>query len=329
MPRTPGQSRLALSLEAGRLSIVGEAMTAALQSITESILENRWLALGLRLGLGGIFIASSISKLPHQAEFTSTVLSYQLLPGAMARPFAAALPFVEIFVGCCLVLGLFTRFVSALSIVLTVGFIVANIWALARHVGGFYCSCLGDLVNLTHTASLGIDLAMGLTASFLFVRHERVGYLGLGTVVQRLGPQLTNTAMLVLKVALIGLSMVAVIALVGEKPNLVDAEIHEALKADRVVLLFIYQGDPADSLQARTILSDIEVRYSQQVHVIRYAVGRDRRVDDEFPVQEEATLLILTRDSTGDYAIRHRFEGSFDPGVIEAAVIGSINSNVV
>jgi uncharacterized membrane protein YphA (DoxX/SURF4 family) len=301
-------------------------MMANFRSMTKSILENKWLALGLRLSLGGIFIASSISKLPHQAEFTSTVLSYQMLPEGLARPFAAVLPFVELFAGCCLVLGLFTRFASALSIVLTMGFIAANIWALARHVGGFYCSCLGDLVNLTHAASLGIDLAMVLTASLLFIRHERAGYLGLGTVLRRAGPQLTKTAMLVLKLALIGLSMVVIIAFVGTKPNLVDAEIHEALKADKVVFLFIYQGDPAESLEARVILSDLEVRYSQHIYVIRYEVGRDRRVDQEFPVHEEATLLVLTHERPSDYAVRYRFEGSVDPGVIEAAVIESISN---
>ena len=170
-------------------------MVATIRSITRSILGKKWLAPLLRVSLGVIFIISSLSKLPHQSEFTTTVMSYRILPDALARPLAAVLPFVELFVGCCLVLGLFTQFASALSILMTMGFIVADVWAMARHVEGFRCGCLGNLVNLTHTASLGIDLAM-------------------------------------------------VIAFVGVKSNVVDAAIGEALKANRVVLLFIIPRRP-------------------------------------------------------------------------------------
>jgi uncharacterized membrane protein YphA (DoxX/SURF4 family) len=38
----------------------------------------------LRLALGGLFIASSLSKLDHPGQFTESVLSYQMLAGPSA-----------------------------------------------------------------------------------------------------------------------------------------------------------------------------------------------------------------------------------------------------
>lgn len=58
------------------------------------------------------------------------VLSYGILPEILARPFAAALPSVELLVACCLVLGAFTRLASALGIAMALAFVVANVYAI-------------------------------------------------------------------------------------------------------------------------------------------------------------------------------------------------------
>ena len=55
--------------------------------------------------------------------------------------------------------------------------------------------------------------------------------------------------------------------------------------------------------------------------MIRYTVGRNRRVGEESPVSEEATLLVLTGGHTSRYVVRYRFDGSLDAAAIEAAVI--------
>ena len=85
------------------------------------VLSGRWPSLLLRLALGGLFIASSLSKLQHPSQFTTSVLSYQMLPEALARPFAAALPFAELYVGCSLVLGIFVLFSSAAGLLGSAG----------------------------------------------------------------------------------------------------------------------------------------------------------------------------------------------------------------
>lgn len=51
--------------------------------------------------------------------------------------------------------------------------------------------------------------------------------------------RLTNRRTLALKIALVGLSTVRVIVFVGAKSNGVDANVGEALKANKVVLLLM------------------------------------------------------------------------------------------
>ena len=96
------------------------------KALIEEIVNNRWLIFALRVALGGIFIAASVTKLSHQAEFINIVTSYGILPDSLARLYALIVPWAELVIGCSLVLGLFTRFAAALSIPLIVSFIVAS-----------------------------------------------------------------------------------------------------------------------------------------------------------------------------------------------------------
>jgi hypothetical protein len=85
-------------------------------------------------------MASSLSKLEYPGQFAASVLSYQMLPEAMARPFAKALPFAEFFIGYGLVLVTFVLFAAALTVPPNLSHAIANIYALVRHVGGDTCS---------------------------------------------------------------------------------------------------------------------------------------------------------------------------------------------
>ena len=302
-------------------------MVAMLRKVARTAADNTWLILVLRLSLGAIFIISSVSKLPDQAEFTSKVLSYGMLPEVLARPFAAVLPFFELFAGCTLVLGVFIRFTSALSIPLILSFIVANAYALTRGVGDFYCGCLGNLVNLNHASSLAIDFAMVLAACLLVVKHEKAERLGLGSLLDRKRWNLGRIQGIALKMALVGLAMVVVIAFVGTQPSSKQAQIDDALKEGKVVLLFIYQGDPAESQEQRAIVADLEARYPQELSVVRHKVGSDPILDRMFPVNGPATLLVITGKTGDRYVAPYRFEGAVDGGTVEAAIIESIPDN--
>lgn len=300
-------------------------MLTIARRISKRLVGNAWVVLALRLSLGGLFVVSSISKLSAQSVFTTKVLSYGILPDMLARPFAAALPFAELFAGCCLILGVFIRLTSALSTAMALSFMVANTYAIFGHVGAFYCGCLGDLVNLSHAASLGIDVAMILAACIIWLQPKKAHLIGIGSLLEKIDVPLKRSQRLALEIALVALSMVVIIGLVGTKPSEVDVQIRAALKEHRVVLLFIYQGDPAESLQQRAILLEVEVQYSQQVSVVRYAAGSDRRVDGRFPVDGPATLFIIGGENSNGYLVPFRFDGTFDREVIAAAIIETID----
>ena len=300
-------------------------MLTTTRRVLKWLLGNPWISLASRLSLGSLFVVSSSSKLSAQSVFTTKVLSYGMLPDSLARPFAAVLPFVELFAGCCLILGVFIRLTSALSIAMSLSFTVANLYAIFRHVGAFYCGCLGNLVNFSHPAALAIDFAMILVACLLWVQPKGAHFIGIRALLDKTRAPLKGSQSLVLQVALVALAMVTVIGAIGTRPNEVDKEIRAALGDHKVVLVFVYQGDPAESLQQRAILSEIEVQYSQEVSVVRNAAGSDRRVDALFPADYPATLFIIAGQDSNGYLVSFQFDGVFDHEAIASAIVQTID----
>ena len=119
----------------------------------KEVIDNRWLIFALRLVLGGIFIAASFGKLQYQAEFINTVIGYGILPDSLANVYGLILPWIELFIGCSLVLGIFPRFNSVVSILLIISFAVASIYRLLNPVGND-CGCFGEFITLSYPASL-------------------------------------------------------------------------------------------------------------------------------------------------------------------------------
>ena len=93
------------------------------------ILDNRYLVFIVRLILGGLFISASIGKITNLSEFAGLVVSYNILPQSLALIYGYVVPWVEFCIGCLLVLGLFSRLVSSISLALAFSFIVANIYS--------------------------------------------------------------------------------------------------------------------------------------------------------------------------------------------------------
>ncbi len=87
---------------------------------TKSILTHRYLALALRLYIGGLFIYASMYKINYTPEFAEVVASYQVLPYWAVNIFAVVLPWVELVSGVLLIAGIRTR-----SAALTISFMMA------------------------------------------------------------------------------------------------------------------------------------------------------------------------------------------------------------
>jgi len=102
-----------------------------------------WIALLVRLYLGGVFLAACVHKIAHPGAFALDVATYQLLPLALVNSFAIVLPWTELFAGVCLVTGLRARAASALIAGMMLSFIVALAWALHLHLE-MSCGCFAS-----------------------------------------------------------------------------------------------------------------------------------------------------------------------------------------
>jgi uncharacterized membrane protein YphA (DoxX/SURF4 family) len=80
-----------------------------------------------RIPLGAYFILAAIGKLNMGAEkFANAILpkATNFLPEHLARPFLTYLPWVELTVGILLIIGLLTRVVATLMVLLLISFTI-------------------------------------------------------------------------------------------------------------------------------------------------------------------------------------------------------------
>jgi len=129
------------------------------------------LDISLRLGVGIISLIAGISKLPMHEKWVEIVTAYRILPLPLAQLYASALPWLEITIGACLILGLSIRVFSLVSIPIIISFIVANVSALSRGFSGG-CGC-GGSISASYETALIIDalLLIGAVLIFLQRRH--------------------------------------------------------------------------------------------------------------------------------------------------------------
>ena len=150
-----------------------------------SIIKNKWndfiygnsITVILRIVLGSMFIFSGIFKVIDLETFGEVVARYGLLPLSLV-PFAAiVMPFLELIVGFCLLIGLKIKASSLISIVLMLVFTIAIGYNVIRGEN-FDCGCfelqrLG--IGLDESVSISLVIRdLIIIGLFLFVfRAER------------------------------------------------------------------------------------------------------------------------------------------------------------
>jgi len=303
-------------------------------------LENRWLIFFSRLALGGILLAASVTKLQRQAEFIDTVAGYGILPESLAQFYGLVVPWVELFVGCSLILGIFTRFASALSIPLTVSFIVASSYALLNAVTD-ECGCFGELITLSHPVALSLDAVMLAMALLLLFGKGRAEFLSIGPLLSRYSPASGRRGRFIFekasKLVVIALAMVVVALIILATQNLsgaesvdveelydadqesydtaietaVWAEIDAALEQDKPVFLYFYVHGCFNCEKQKLIIDELKGEYGERVVFMDVVSGGNvARALNSWGVPK--VLLITGKDSEGKYIEYQRFEGLTD-----------------
>jgi uncharacterized membrane protein YphA (DoxX/SURF4 family) len=104
------------------------------------------LALVARVLIGALLVVAGTLKVHDGPALTaSTIAAYRLLPPVIVAPLGVALPYLEIFLGAYLVLGLFTRVAASIAALQFAVFGAAVASLVVRHIPAD-CGCFGSSV---------------------------------------------------------------------------------------------------------------------------------------------------------------------------------------
>lgn len=123
-----------------------------------SLLGNRYLVLGLRLYIGGLFFYASVYKINFPGEFAENIAAYQLVPFWAVNPLAIFLPWAELICGLFLIAGVRTKSAAAVAAGLLAVFTLALALALLRDVP-MGCGCFSALEDPATWLTVLRDLA--------------------------------------------------------------------------------------------------------------------------------------------------------------------------
>ena len=104
------------------------------------LFTNKYFALLVRVGLGVLFIYSSMDKIANLPDFAKIILNYKILPVELVNLLAIFLPWLELITGLCLVIGKFERASLIIYSAMLVVFIIALLQALIRGLD-ISCGC--------------------------------------------------------------------------------------------------------------------------------------------------------------------------------------------
>ncbi len=101
-----------------------------------------WLSTVIRWGLASVLVAAGWPKFTDPEGTVRSVRAFQLLPEALVRPFAYALPTLELVLAALLVVGLVTRLAALVTAALMVVFMfgIAMAWGRGLSID---CGCFG------------------------------------------------------------------------------------------------------------------------------------------------------------------------------------------
>jgi uncharacterized membrane protein YphA (DoxX/SURF4 family) len=121
-----------------------------------------------RLLLGGTLLIAGLQKVGNSLEFSQILANYDLLPSHLEMLAARVIPRLEVAVGLCLVSGIFVRAACTFSVLLTTGFGLFVLSALARGLN-VECGCFSGAgeVSWVHLGLDGLLLFLALTPLIL------------------------------------------------------------------------------------------------------------------------------------------------------------------
>ncbi len=84
----------------------GEPKNSSFILHPSSFLSHPWLTVRIQIALGLFFILASLPKIVDPPSFAHMIYNYKILPWALINPMALIMPWIELFCGVALVLGI-------------------------------------------------------------------------------------------------------------------------------------------------------------------------------------------------------------------------------
>lgn len=130
----------------------------------------RWVFLGLRVFLGGLFIYAGLAKSSGSAQFALTLVPFTFIPASWLGWLSILLPITEIVSGLLILIPPTKRLGALLILGLCLIFITALGWALANGII-ISCACFGqdETPSATKMAvAMGRDVLLAVAAVAAF-----------------------------------------------------------------------------------------------------------------------------------------------------------------
>ena len=308
-------------------------------------LKNKWVVLAFRVILGGIFLAASISKILDLNGFVSTVVAYDLIPRALAEIYGWVIPWVELYLGCSLILGILPRLSAGLSIPLTISFAIASSYALEKFPDSV-CGCFGSFIALSHPVSLAIDGVMFLLA-LAILANKQPELLTIGQLLNRLNPGYRNKSIPRYYASLIGLVALAMLGTalisygVESLTSQADAgnnteevvnipapladRVSIPLKEGKPVLLYVFAEGCSSCEAAEPFIEELAGDYSATVAYIKIDYYQYSAQVLEMGIKTTPTVWVITRQNPdGSFTLVKRFDGAVEREELKSALDGAV-----
>jgi uncharacterized membrane protein YphA (DoxX/SURF4 family) len=113
-------------------------------------LTHPWLTLRVQIALGIIFVVAAWPKIVDPPSFAHMIYNYRILPSGLINISALVMPWVELAIGLCLILGVWVRPARWIVTAMLVVFMIAISVNLLRG-NAIDCGCFDtSAANLTH-----------------------------------------------------------------------------------------------------------------------------------------------------------------------------------
>lgn len=148
--------------------------------------------LAARLLLGCLFIMTGLSKLRNPASFGDDIVEYQLLSRRLSHVLAYFLPFMELVLGLCCLLGLVLPVMTVAIILLLFVFTGAVAINLSRG-RRIHCHCFGGSSTQISPLVVGRNVILLAIAGFLLMNSTAAFSLNAMLVQWQTDRQLIST----------------------------------------------------------------------------------------------------------------------------------------